>query len=161
VALEVVGSSPTTHPNFIVRYSLGCSQVGKARDFDSRIRRFESCHPSQHDPLAQLAEHLTFNQGVRRSSRRWVTKSRLSGRGGIGRRARLRIWCFTAWEFNSLRPHQCGNSSVVECHLAKVDAAGSNPVFRSNCGCSSTVEFQPSKLAAWVRFPSPAPDLRH
>ena len=26
------------------------------------------------------------------------------------------------------------------------------------CGCSSMVEFQPSKLAAWVRFPSPAPE---
>jgi hypothetical protein len=25
------------------------------------------------------------------------------------------------------------------------------------CGCSSMVEFQPSKLATWVRFPSPAP----
>ena len=25
------------------------------------------------DPLAQLAEHLTFNQGVPRSSRGWVT----------------------------------------------------------------------------------------
>ena len=25
------------------------------------------------------------------------------------------------------------------------------------CGCSSVVEFQPSKLAAWVQFPSPAP----
>ena len=25
------------------------------------------------------------------------------------------------------------------------------------CGCSSVVEFQPSKLAVWVRFPSPAP----
>ena len=24
------------------------------------------------------------------------------------------------------------------------------------CGCSSMVEFQPSKLATWVRFPSPA-----
>ena len=28
------------------------------------------------------------------------------------------------------------------------------------CGCSSMVEFQPSKLAAWVRFPSPAPILK-
>ena len=27
------------------------------------------------------------------------------------------------------------------------------------CGCSSMVEFQPSKLATWVRFPSPAPML--
>ena len=26
-----------------------------------------------HDPLAQLAEHLTFNQGVRSSNLRWVT----------------------------------------------------------------------------------------
>ena len=26
------------------------------------------------DPLAQLVEHLTFNQGVGRSSRPWVTK---------------------------------------------------------------------------------------
>ncbi len=26
-----------------------------------------------YDPLAQLAEHLTFNQGVRSSNLRWVT----------------------------------------------------------------------------------------
>ena len=31
-------------------------------------------HPNFFDPLAQAVEHLTFNQGVRRSSRRWVTK---------------------------------------------------------------------------------------
>ncbi len=74
-----------------------------------------------------------------------------------GRRARLRIWCLMAWEFKSLRPHQCGSSSVVECHLAKVDVASSNLVYRSICGCSSMVELQPSKLATWVRFPSPAP----
>ena len=31
-------------------------------------------------------------------------------------------------------------------------------IFRQSfCGCSSMVEFQPSKLAVWVRFPSPAP----
>ena len=46
---------------------------GKARDFDSRIRRFEPCHPSMYDPLAQLAEHLTFNQGVWSSNLQWVT----------------------------------------------------------------------------------------
>ncbi len=28
------------------------------------------------------------------------------------------------------------------------------------CGCSSTVEPQPSKLMVWVRFPSPAPFIR-
>ena len=47
MALEVVGSSPTAHPiiNYIVE--IGVSPSGKARDFDSRIRRFKSCHPSQ------------------------------------------------------------------------------------------------------------------
>ena len=53
---------------------LGYSQVVKATDFDSVIRRFESCYPSHYDPLAQSAEHLTFNQGVRSSNLRWVTK---------------------------------------------------------------------------------------
>ena len=48
------------------------SPSGKAPDFDSGIRRFESCHPS-HDPLAQSAEHLPFKQGVRSSNLRWVT----------------------------------------------------------------------------------------
>ena len=52
---------------------MGYSQVVKATDFDSVIRRFESCYPSHYDPLAQVAEHLTFNQGVRSSNLRWVT----------------------------------------------------------------------------------------
>ena len=30
-----------------------------------------------HDPLAQPVEHLTFNQGVRSSNLRWVTKKAL------------------------------------------------------------------------------------
>ena len=29
-----------------------------------------------------------------------------------------------------------------------------------HCGCSSMVESQPSKLIAWVRFPSPAPKIK-
>ena len=58
----------------IKQLSLGYSQVGKAPDFDSGMRRFESCYPSQYDPLAQPVEHLTFNQGVRSSNLRWVTK---------------------------------------------------------------------------------------
>ncbi len=41
-----------------------------------------------------------------------------------------------AWEFKSLRPHHhtSGSDSVVECDLAKVEVAGSNPVFRSIYG---------------------------
>ena len=55
---------------------MGISQVGKAHDFDSCMRRFESCIPSHiNDSLAQSVEHLTFNQGVRSSNLRWVTNS--------------------------------------------------------------------------------------
>ena len=76
MALEVVGSSPTAHPiiNYIVE--IGVSPSGKARDFDSFMRRFESCIPSHiNDSLAQSVEHLTFNQGVRSSNLRRVTTS--------------------------------------------------------------------------------------
>ena len=52
----------------------GVSPSGKARDFDSRIRWFESSHPSQFDPLAQSAEHLPFKQGVPGSIPGWLTK---------------------------------------------------------------------------------------
>ena len=34
--------------------------------------------PAMFDPLAQLAEHLTFNQGVRSSNLRWVTRKNRS-----------------------------------------------------------------------------------
>ena len=55
MALEVVGSNPTTHPIKVMSADiiLGRSQDGKARDFDSRIRRFESCRPS----------HMTHSAG--------------------------------------------------------------------------------------------------
>ena len=69
----------------------GMSPSGKAPDFDSGIRRFESCHPSQkaakrlsgqalgltiYDPLAQPVEQLPFKQWVRGSSPRRVTSKR-------------------------------------------------------------------------------------
>jgi hypothetical protein len=43
VAPACVGSNPIIHPITL----LGYSQVGKATDFDSVMRRFESCYPSQ------------------------------------------------------------------------------------------------------------------
>ncbi len=58
-----------------------------------------------------------------------------------------------------LPPPICGSGSVVEHRLAKARVASSNLVFRSKCGCSSMVELQPSKLVAWVRFPSSAPNM--
>ena len=82
------GSNPSSHPiNFIL---LGRSQVGKAPDFDSGMRWFESSRPSHYDPLAQSVEHLTFNQGVVGSSPTWVTIFLFSsGRGGMADAADL------------------------------------------------------------------------
>jgi hypothetical protein len=73
VAPACVGSIPTSHPILTALLLLGRSQVGKARDFDSRMRWFESSRPSQNDSLAQLVEHLTFNQGVPGSNPGWIT----------------------------------------------------------------------------------------
>ena len=56
VVLEVVGSKPISRPiiNFI-----GVSPSGKAPDFDSGIRRFKSCHPSQINKVHQLRRQST------------------------------------------------------------------------------------------------------
>ena len=93
----VVGSSPITHPRQeqgdrgnpgpLCSASIGASPSGKARDFDSLIRWFESSRPSQanqrrqrfkyrHDPVAQSAEQLPFKQWVRGSNPRRVTKEK-------------------------------------------------------------------------------------
>ena len=100
MALKIEGSSPFTHPIFPRAGAwhtpdIGMSPSGKAPDFDSGIRRFESCHPSQnrrghdsarggvssertasrppHDPLAQQAEQLPFKQWVWSSNLQRVT----------------------------------------------------------------------------------------
>ena len=68
------GFDPHYSPhNLHIVIIVGVSPSGKATDFDSVMRWFDPSHPCQHDSLAQLAEHLTFNQGVPRSSRGWVT----------------------------------------------------------------------------------------
>ena len=75
MVLEVEGSIPFSRPNILLA-GIGVSPSGKAPDFDSGIRRFKSCHPSQKNgPLAQPAEHVTFNHGVPRSNRGWITIS--------------------------------------------------------------------------------------
>ena len=112
---------------------VGVSPSGKARDFDSRIRKVRILPPQPFDPLAQLVEHLTFNQGAWGSNPQWVTILLGLRVWRNGRRGRFRICCPQAYEFESLHPHQflCGSSSVVECHLAKVDVASPNLVYRS------------------------------
>ena len=55
----------------IVEFTNGLSPSGKAQDFDSCIRWFESNQPSNYyGALAQSVEHLTFNQVVRGSNPR-------------------------------------------------------------------------------------------
>ena len=79
-----VRAAHANRSDFFSYLHTGMSPSGKARDFDSRIRGFESRHPSQSfkiglwpfsylDTLAQSVEHLPFKQGVRSSSLRWVT----------------------------------------------------------------------------------------
>ena len=91
-----MGSSPISHPRQSrgsglprspISFHTGASPSGKARDFDSLIRWFESSRPSQiiragqrrfikdHDPVAQSAEQLPFKQWVRGSNPRRVTTS--------------------------------------------------------------------------------------
>ena len=80
MALETVGSSPTTHPKFslcgvklAVLPTLGCSQVVRHGTLTPAFVGSSPATPAYYDPLAQLAEHLTFNQGVWSSNLQWVT----------------------------------------------------------------------------------------
>jgi hypothetical protein len=49
------------------------------------------------------------------------------------------------------------NDTDVYNNLCRSDVMDNNKMR----GCSSMVELQPSKLVAWVRFPSPAPNERN
>ena len=84
-------------PHFFFRCrmqgTVGVSPSGKARDFDSRIRKVRILPPQPFDPLAQLVEHLTFNQGAWGSSPQWVTISVTLRVWRNGRRGRFRICC--------------------------------------------------------------------
>ncbi len=70
MALEAVGSNPTTHPTRVCQrwqtliFNIGLSPSGKAQDFDSCIRAFKSRQPSHAPVLTRggfiyLPPHLT------------------------------------------------------------------------------------------------------
>ena len=89
--------------------NIGMSPSGKAPDFDSGIRRFKSCHPSQYDPLAQSVEQLPFKQWVRGSNPRRVTRKPIP--------ERVSAFCICKWEFEPIRsnsPVGCWSRGLTE-----------------------------------------------
>ena len=65
----------------------------------------------------------------------------------------------SAVRFCPKAPYYAGVAQLVEQLTCNQQVEGSIPFASSiyECGCSSMVELQPSKLITWVRFPSPAP----
>ncbi len=47
------------------------------------LAQFRRSGVAAFDPLAQSVEHLTFNQGVRGSNPRWITKKGNTATGGV------------------------------------------------------------------------------
>ena len=78
-----------------MQYIRRFSSVGRASALQAEGQRFEPVNLHCHlEPLAQLVEHLTFNQRVAGSSpARLIYKEvfYICGCGGIGRRTRFRI----------------------------------------------------------------------
>jgi hypothetical protein len=82
---KVAGSNPVPATK-----TWSCGEVGVHAGLSHRRSRVRvPSAPPCFEPLAQLVEHLTFNQGVTGSSPVWLTI--LCRSGGIGRRARLKI----------------------------------------------------------------------
>ena len=75
MAQEVVGSSPTTHPILFYKAEKrwGVAKRLRQRTLTPSVVGSNPATPANPDPLAQSVEHLTFNQGVMRSSRIRVT----------------------------------------------------------------------------------------
>ncbi len=115
MALEVVGSSPTTHPIYFSPMALFVHNWGVAKRLRPRIlipvyAGSNPATPAKNDPLAQSVEHLTFNQGVRSSNLRRVTifvfKAKNAGVAELADASDLGSGAAQAYEFKSLRPHQ-------------------------------------------------------
>ena len=108
----------------------GCSSVVEPRP-SKPVARVRSPSPAPDDPLAQSAEHLTFNQGVPRSSRGWVTSLRPLGQA-------VKTPPFHGGNRGSipLGVTICGLIAQLGEHLPyKQGVTGSSPVGPTTCGC--------------------------
>ena len=86
----------------------------------------------QQEPLAQLVEHLTFNQGVEGSSPSWLTFIITCACGGMADAPDLGSGVSRRGGSSPFtRTTYCGRGSAVEHRLAKARVAGSIPVVRS------------------------------
>jgi hypothetical protein len=148
----------------------GRSSAGRASPCQGEGRGFEPRRPLQCNllhrfvPLAQLDRAFDYESKGRefeslraRHSKRWeVGTARVSpprrevaqlGRAlGSGPRGRRFKSCLPDHSYS--HQQRAAQSSIRSAALAD-----------NACGCSSVVEPQPSKLVAWVRFPSPAPNV--
>ena len=83
---------------------LGCSQAVRHETLTLAFVGSNPAIPAKCDPLAQLVEHMTFNHGVPRSNRGWVTNNfadvaKLADALDLGSSSK-------EWGFKSSHPHQ-------------------------------------------------------
>ena len=80
--------------NIIRSRNLGVAQFGSVLEWGSRGREFDSPHSDHKKAFASFCKCF------------FIELNNICGCDGIGRRARFRFLCLSAWGFKSLHPHQ-------------------------------------------------------